>query len=49
MVVPGLLQHEEYARALLNGDETAVAARLERQAILSGDTPPTLRCVIDEI
>ncbi|MCO5969797.1 helix-turn-helix domain-containing protein [Actinoallomurus soli] len=48
-VVPGLLQHEEYARALLGGDETAVAARLERQEILSGETAPTLRCVIDEM
>ncbi|GAB3969132.1 helix-turn-helix transcriptional regulator [Actinoallomurus acanthiterrae] len=48
-VVPGLLQHEEYARALLNGDDAAVTARLERQEILSRDNPPTLRCVIDEM
>ncbi|MCO6005155.1 helix-turn-helix domain-containing protein [Actinoallomurus purpureus] len=48
-IVPGLVQHEEYARALLNGDEAAVAARLERQEILSRDNPPTLRCIIDEM
>jgi transcriptional regulator with XRE-family HTH domain len=48
-IVPGLVQHEQYARALLNGDEAAVVARLERQEILARDTPPTLRCVIDEM
>jgi hypothetical protein len=48
-IVTGFLQREEYARALLNGDEAAVAARLERQEILSRDNPPTLRCVIDEM
>ncbi|MFI7626639.1 helix-turn-helix domain-containing protein [Microbispora rosea] len=40
LVIPGLLQTEAYARVLLSGDETAVAARLDRQRIL--------RCVIDE-
>ncbi|GAA4627533.1 helix-turn-helix transcriptional regulator [Actinoallomurus vinaceus] len=49
MVVSGFLQNEEYARALLNSDEAAVAARMERQEILSRDSPPTLRCVIDEM
>ncbi|MEV5705682.1 helix-turn-helix transcriptional regulator [Actinoallomurus sp. NPDC052274] len=48
-VVTGFLQREEYARALLNGDEAAVAARLERQEILVRSNPPTLRCVIDEM
>ncbi len=54
-VVPGLLQTEGYARALLtgrigfNGDvEEAVAARLDRQAILDRDDPPELFAVIDE-
>jgi hypothetical protein len=54
-VVPGLLQTEEYATALLtgrigfNGDvDEAVAARLARQAILDRDEPPELFVVIDE-
>lgn len=47
-VVPGLLQTEEYARTILDGDETAVTARMESQRILAGDSPPTLRCVLDE-
>ncbi|MFF5205917.1 Scr1 family TA system antitoxin-like transcriptional regulator [Streptosporangium sp. NPDC000396] len=50
LVVPGLLQTGDYARALLGDDEPAVAARLERQAILTREDPPppTLRCLIDE-
>ncbi|MEU1393827.1 MULTISPECIES: helix-turn-helix transcriptional regulator [unclassified Nonomuraea] len=48
LLVPGLLQTEQYARALLRGNEAAVAARMERQAILARDDPPSLRCVIDE-
>jgi transcriptional regulator with XRE-family HTH domain len=47
-IIPGLLQTEEYAHALLDGDQVAVKARMERQEILTGDTPPTLRCVLDE-
>ncbi|WP_433175104.1 helix-turn-helix domain-containing protein [Actinoallomurus sp. CA-150999] len=47
-VVPGLLQTPDYARTVLDGDEAAVTARLERQAILNGENPPTLRCVLDE-
>lgn len=54
-VVPGLLQTEGYARALLtgrigfNGDvEEAVSARLARQSILERDDPPELFTVIDE-
>lgn len=54
--VPGLLQTEDYARAMLadrigssNGDaDEIVAARLERQTILDRDTPPELWVVIDE-
>jgi transcriptional regulator with XRE-family HTH domain len=45
--IPGLLQTEEYARAIL-GNEAAVQARLERQAILIGDDAPTLHVVLDE-
>jgi transcriptional regulator with XRE-family HTH domain len=47
-IVPGLLQTEEYAYALLDGDEAALKARMERQNILTSDSPPTLRCVLDE-
>jgi transcriptional regulator with XRE-family HTH domain len=47
-IVPGLLQTEEYARSLLNDDEAAVQARIDRQRILATDSPPTLRAVLDE-
>ncbi|WP_326829599.1 helix-turn-helix domain-containing protein [Streptosporangium sp. NBC_01810] len=47
LMVPGLLQTEAYAHALL-GDNEAVTARLERQNILTREKPPTLRCVISE-
>jgi transcriptional regulator with XRE-family HTH domain len=47
-IVPGLLQTEEYASSLLNGNDAAVKARMERQNILTGDSPPTLRTVLDE-
>ncbi|MCO5972791.1 helix-turn-helix domain-containing protein [Actinoallomurus soli] len=47
-VVPGLLQTPDYARTVLDGDEAAVTARLDRQAILKSENPPTLRCVLDE-
>ncbi|GAA0361300.1 DUF5753 domain-containing protein [Actinoallomurus spadix] len=47
-VVPGLLQTPDYARTVLDGDEAAVTARLDRQAILKNENPPTLRCVLDE-
>jgi transcriptional regulator with XRE-family HTH domain len=54
-VIPGLLQTEGYASALLtgrigfNGDvEEAVSARLARQAILERDEPPEMFAVIDE-
>lgn len=57
LVVPGLLQTEEYARAVLRGEpgitdeqvEKAVEARLERQGILSGPKPPMLWVVLDEV
>lgn len=56
LIVPGLLQTEDYARALLRtrvGDtddeiEEMVAVRMERQGVLARDKPPTLRVVLDE-
>jgi transcriptional regulator with XRE-family HTH domain len=55
-VIPGLLQTEFYARSVLaslpNASEDAVeqrvAARLDRQTILGGNSPPRLWVVIDE-
>lgn len=55
-VLPGLLQTEAYARAVLmdagltnRGDvERHVAARLARQNILARDNPPQLTAVVDE-
>jgi transcriptional regulator with XRE-family HTH domain len=55
--VPGLLQTEEYARAIVRAGrpreapeiiERDVAARMERQAILARESPPLLWCVIEE-
>ena len=55
--VPGLLQTEDYARALIrvsramdsdSAIDRLVAARMERQAILGRDKPPMLWYVIDE-
>jgi len=56
VVVPGLLQTEAYARAVLSTrvgatlDEVdeAVAARLARQQILEQDQPPELWAILDE-
>jgi transcriptional regulator with XRE-family HTH domain len=56
VVVPGLLQTEAYARAVLSTrvgatlDEIdeAVAARLARQQILDRDQPPELWAILDE-
>jgi hypothetical protein len=54
--IDGLLQTEDYARALLSRRpntsddevEALVAARMERQAILARDEPPLLWSVVDE-
>jgi Domain of unknown function (DUF5753) len=55
--VPGLLQTEDYARALIKSGRPAdsdsaidrlVAARIERQAILTGNNPPMVWYVVDE-
>lgn len=57
LLVPGLLQTEAYARAVLRGAqadasddhiEQQVAGRLRRQAILSKESPPHIWAVIDE-
>ena len=56
LVVPGLLQTEEYARAILSARpdgnlddlDEQVAARLARQAILGRTGAPQLWCILDE-
>ncbi|MFC4533290.1 helix-turn-helix domain-containing protein [Sphaerisporangium dianthi] len=56
LVVPGLLQVEDYARVVISGEpglteeqaETAVQARLERQNILTLSARPMLWVVLDE-
>ena len=56
LVVPGLLQTEDYARAILSvrpdgnldGLDDQVAARLARQAVLDRPDAPQLWCVLDE-
>ncbi|ROO51804.1 helix-turn-helix protein [Micromonospora sp. Llam0] len=57
MVVPGLLQTEEYARALLQRGpvrlkvdeiDTRVAVRTSRQAILDQSDPPSTWIILDE-
>ncbi|MET8863411.1 helix-turn-helix transcriptional regulator [Nonomuraea sp. NPDC004580] len=56
LLVPGLLQTHDYARAVFRGHmampepevEEQVAARMERQAILARESPPTLWVLIDE-
>jgi transcriptional regulator with XRE-family HTH domain len=56
LLVPGLLQTEAYARAVLTGNglldaaeiEQTVASRLDRQQVLFRPKPPTLIALIDE-
>lgn len=55
LLVPGLLQTADYARALMKAGglsdadaEARLAARLGRQAILSRDDPPELHLIVDE-
>jgi DNA-binding XRE family transcriptional regulator len=56
LVIPGLLQSADYARAILAADPVTtedqlvelVAARLERQTIFDKPTPPTLWALLDE-
>jgi transcriptional regulator with XRE-family HTH domain len=55
-LIPGLLQTENYARAVFLGHystpeaevEEQVAARMQRQQILDRDNPPELRVLLDE-
>jgi transcriptional regulator with XRE-family HTH domain len=58
MLIPGLLQTPEYARALFEAWQPAssaedlealVTGRLDRQRILDRDAPPDLRVVLDEL
>jgi transcriptional regulator with XRE-family HTH domain len=58
LLVPGLLQTADYARAVISGitpglsdDEIdrRVAARLARQQILSKDKPPEFHVILDEV
>lgn len=53
LLIPGLLQVADYARALMKGTgapdiDTRVAMRMARQAILSRESPPDLCVVLDE-
>ncbi|MFC4022086.1 Scr1 family TA system antitoxin-like transcriptional regulator [Micromonospora sp. GCM10011542] len=56
LYVPGLVQTEGYARAILTGAglfapdeiERQVTTRLDRQGVLTRDRPPLLTAVIDE-
>lgn len=57
LFIPGLLQTEDYARAVMRGIlpqastdqvESRVTARMERQVLLSGDTPLHLWAIMDE-
>ncbi|GGP79911.1 helix-turn-helix domain-containing protein [Streptosporangium pseudovulgare] len=56
LIIPGLLQTEEYARAMLSGEpgvspeqvEEHVTARMERQSILRRPKPPMFWVVLDE-
>ncbi|WP_431921195.1 helix-turn-helix domain-containing protein [Micromonospora wenchangensis] len=55
-LVPGLLQTEAYARAVLHGGgmlreseiEQRVSSRMDRQAVLTRERPPEVVAVIDE-
>ncbi|MBE1485447.1 helix-turn-helix domain-containing protein [Plantactinospora soyae] len=56
LLVPGLLQTEEYARAVLTGSglhtpdevERLLATRLERQALLTEEEPKLFTAIVDE-
>jgi transcriptional regulator with XRE-family HTH domain len=56
LIVPGLVQTEEYARAIFEGEphkspqqvEELVNARIERQSIFDRPTPPKFLAVVDE-
>ncbi|MEV4531890.1 helix-turn-helix transcriptional regulator [Streptosporangium sp. NPDC049304] len=57
LFVPGLLQTEDYARAVIRGvrptapddeNEHRVTARMQRQRLLEGDTPIRLWAILDQ-
>jgi hypothetical protein len=57
LFIPGPLQTEDYARAVIIGNlpmaseqdvEARVRVRMERQAVLTKDNPQRLRAVVDE-
>ncbi|GAB3422145.1 helix-turn-helix transcriptional regulator [Flindersiella endophytica] len=48
VLLPALFQTPAYARAVLEGNEDRVTARLDQQRILDKDDPPTLRYVLDQ-
>jgi transcriptional regulator with XRE-family HTH domain len=57
LFIPGLLQTEDYTRAVIRGTlpyateeqvENRVAARMERQAVLAKETPARLWAIMDE-
>ncbi len=55
LVIPGLLQTEEYARAVLRlgkesllGIEEKVGERLKRQRVLTREEPPLYHAILDE-
>ncbi|GAB3401828.1 helix-turn-helix domain-containing protein [Flindersiella endophytica] len=48
VLVPGLLQTTGYARAVLEDDDDAVAARMARKAIFDREKPPTIRYILDQ-
>lgn len=48
LVIPGLLQTPAYVAHLLDSNEPAVETRLARQDVLTRDTPPNLKYVMDE-
>lgn len=58
LLIPGLLQTEDYAQAVFRGDlagaspqevENGVSARMRRQLILDSDAPPTMWVLLDEM
>lgn len=56
IVIPGLFQTEEYARAMISSFPTpyspsvdhSVQVRLDRQKLLDGDNAPRIICLLDE-
>jgi transcriptional regulator with XRE-family HTH domain len=55
LLIPGLLQTPDYARAVMKFSgvegadaETRIAARLSRQTILTRDEPPSYHAIVDE-